>query len=84
MIRKQTRIFKIIILFVFGEILFALWFRSADFKERENELTEHLELITNIAQRIDSENRALQKKNAELNIEYISQDKDRDLLVKYS
>ena len=32
-------------------------------KDRENELHHHLELITNIAQRIDNENRALMKKN---------------------
>lgn len=37
--------------------------QAADLKDRENELHHHLELITNIAQRIDNENRALMKKN---------------------
>jgi hypothetical protein len=41
---------------------------QADFKEREKELNEHLETMTQIAQKIDFENRELQKKNAELNI----------------
>ncbi len=36
---------------------------GADQKEREAELQHHLELITNIAQRIDNENRTLLKKN---------------------
>jgi flagellar motor switch protein FliM len=45
---------------------------SYDFKERERELNEHLETMTQIAQRIDDENRALMKKNAELKIEYLS------------
>ena len=39
-------------------------------KDRENELNNHLQLITNIAQRIDNENQALMKKNAELKQEY--------------
>ena len=43
-----------------------------DFKEREKELNEHLDQMTTIAQRIDDENRALMKKNAELKIEYLS------------
>ena len=43
-----------------------------DFKEREKELNDHLETMTQIAQRIDDENRALMKKNAELKIEYLS------------
>lgn len=53
-----------------------------DFKEREKELNDHLETMTQIAQRIDDENRALMKKNAELKIEYLSQENDRDLLLK--
>ena len=36
---------------------------AQDIKEKENELRHHLELITNIAQRIDNENRSLIKKN---------------------
>jgi len=55
---------------------------SVDFKEREQELNHHLELMTEIAQRIDSENRALIKKNAELKIEFKSQENDREILVK--
>lgn len=38
--------------------------------------------MTQIAQRIDDENRALMKKNAELKIEYLSQENDRDMLMK--
>jgi hypothetical protein len=53
-----------------------------DFKEREKELNEHLETMTQIAQRIDDENRALMKKNAELNIEYLSQENDHGILLK--
>lgn len=41
-----------------------------------------MELITNIAQRIDNENRALMKKNQELKSEYKAQENDRELLVK--
>ncbi len=52
-----------------------------DFKQREKELNEHLDTMTQIAQRIDDENRALMKKNAELKIEYLSQENDRDLLL---
>jgi len=56
--------------------------QAADLKERENELRHHLELITNIAQRIDNENRALRTKNNELKREYKAQENDRELLVK--
>eukprot|EP00347_Sterkiella_histriomuscorum_P016962 403351189 len=56
--------------------------QAADLKDRENELHHHLELITNIAQRIDNENRALMKKNQELKGEYRTQENDRELLVK--
>lgn len=38
--------------------------------------------MTQIAQRIDDENRTLMKKNAELKIQYMSQENDRDLLLK--
>ncbi len=44
--------------------------QAADMKDRENVLHHHLELITNIAQRIDNENRTLMKKNLELKSEY--------------
>jgi len=53
-----------------------------DYREREKELNEHLETMTQIAQRIDDENRALMKKNGELKIEYLSQENDRDLLLR--
>lgn len=53
-----------------------------DFKERERELNEHLETMTQIAQRIDDENRALMKKNAELKIEYVSQENDSEVLMQ--
>lgn len=55
---------------------------GAELKDRENELQHHLELITNIAQRIDNENRTLLKKNQELRNEYKAQENDRELLVK--
>jgi len=42
-------------------------------KTREAELRHHLELITNIAQRIDGENRTLRKKNSELKTDYKAQ-----------
>ena len=44
--------------------------KAADIKGRENELNHHLELITNIAQRIENENRNLMDKNRELKAEY--------------
>jgi hypothetical protein len=55
---------------------------TADFKQREKELKENLETMTQIAQRIDNENISLIKKNSELNIEYKSQAQDKDLLIK--
>jgi hypothetical protein len=45
-------------------------------------LNEHLETMTQIAQKIDDENRNLMKKNSELKIQYLSQENDRDLLLK--
>jgi hypothetical protein len=54
---------------------------SADFKEREKELNDHLDTMTQIAQKIDLENRQLVRKNMELNIEVKSQENDRDLLI---
>ncbi len=55
---------------------------GADLKEREAELRSSLELITNIAQRINDENRTLRKKNEELKSQYKAQENDRELLVK--
>ena len=40
--------------------------KAAEEAERENELQHHLELITNIAQRTELENRALKDKNLKL------------------
>lgn len=40
--------------------------KAAEEAERENELQHHLELITNIAQRTEAENRELKKKNSVL------------------
>ena len=54
----------------------------ADFKQRQKELKENLETMTQIAQRIDNENINLIKKNAELSIEFKLQAKDKDLLIK--
>lgn len=56
--------------------------KAADMKDRENELNHHLELITNIAQRIDNENRALMSKNQDLRNKYKAQENDRELLLK--
>jgi hypothetical protein len=44
--------------------------QAQEMREKEIELRHHLELITNIAQRIDNENRALIKKNAQLRAEF--------------
>ena len=38
--------------------------------------------MTQIAQKIDNENRELIKRNAELKIEFKSQENDRELLLK--
>ena len=51
-------------------------------KEREADLRSSLELTTNIAQRINDENRTLRKKNEELKSQYKAQENDRELLVK--
>ncbi|CAI2367547.1 unnamed protein product [Moneuplotes crassus] len=53
-----------------------------ELKDRENQLNQHLEVITNIAQRIENENRTLMKKNSELRKEYQNQENDRELLLK--
>jgi hypothetical protein len=39
-----------------------------DYKEKEKELTEHLETMTQVAQKIDDDNRKLTKKHQELKI----------------
>lgn len=51
-------------------------------KEREAEIKHQLDLITNIAQRIDGENHTLRKKNEELKKEYKEQQLEREKLVK--
>jgi hypothetical protein len=51
-------------------------------KEREAEIKHHLDLITNIAQRIDGENHVLRTKNAELKTQYKEQQMEREKLVK--
>lgn len=56
--------------------------QGADLKEKENDMQHNLDLITQIAQRIDNENRLLIKKNAELRQEYKAQENDRELLVR--
>lgn len=55
---------------------------TANMKDRENKLQQHLVVISSIAQRIENENRALMKKNTELKKEYQSQENDRELLLK--
>ena len=43
-----------------------------DYKQKEKELTEHLETMTQVAQKIDDDNRVLMKKFQELKIQYSS------------
>lgn len=56
--------------------------KAAEEAERENELQHHLELITNIAQRTETENRELCKKNSNLKTKFEKQETDREYLVK--
>lgn len=51
-------------------------------KEQEAAIKHHLDLITNIAQRIDGENQNLRSKNAELKAKYKEQQHEREELVK--
>lgn len=53
-----------------------------DWDDVEKELTEKLETLTEIAQKIDQDNIKLMKKNNDLKIEYLSQENDRDLLIQ--
>jgi hypothetical protein len=53
-----------------------------DWEDVEKELTEKLETLTEIAQKIDADNIRLMKKNNELKIEFLSQENDRDLLIQ--
>lgn len=53
-----------------------------DYKQKEKELNEHLETMTQVAQKIDDDNRVLMKKNQELKIQFLSQENDRELLLK--
>ena len=43
-----------------------------DYKQKEKELNEHLETMTQVAQKIDDDNRVLMKKNQELKIQFLS------------
>lgn len=56
--------------------------KQYDYKQKEKELNEHLETMTQVAQKIDDDNRVLMKKNQELKIQYLSQENDRDLLIR--
>ena len=56
--------------------------KAADIKGRENELNHHLELITNIAQRIEKENRFLRTDNDKIQNDLKAQENDRQLLLK--
>jgi hypothetical protein len=42
--------------------------KQYDYKQKEKELNEHLETMTQVAQKIDDDNRVLMKKNQELKI----------------
>ena len=55
---------------------------ETDFVEAEKELKEHLEIMTNMAQKIDDDNKKLMTTNQDLLIQFKSQDADRDLLLK--
>lgn len=43
-----------------------------DFKAKEKELNEHLETMTQVAQKIDDDNKVLQLKNQDLKIQFLS------------
>jgi hypothetical protein len=45
-------------------------------------LNDHLDTMTQIAQKIDFENRELTKKNVDLTITVKSQQKDREILLQ--
>ena len=49
---------------------------------REQTLNEQLELMTHMAQELDREHRRLQEQEQHLKIEFSSQEKDADLLIK--
>ena len=53
-----------------------------NFKEKEKELNEHLETMTQVAQKIDDDNRILMKRHEELTIQFKSQEDDHNLLMK--
>lgn len=53
-----------------------------DYKQKERELTEHLETMTQVAQKIYDDNGVLMKKHGELKIQYLSQENDRELLMR--
>lgn len=53
-----------------------------DFQEQEKTLKERLETMSTMAQKIDEDNQNLIKKNQELRIEFLSQENDRELLLK--
>ena len=53
-----------------------------NFKQKEKELKQHLETMTQVAQKIDDDNRVLMKRNEELKIQFLSQEDDRDMLLK--
>ena len=52
--------------------------------EKENQLIAELEWIKDIAQKIDNENHTLMKKYMELKAQYSTQEKDREILLRYS
>lgn len=53
-----------------------------DFQEQEKTLKDRLETMSSMAQKIDEDNQNLTKKNQELRIEFLSQENDRELLLK--
>lgn len=51
-------------------------------QEKDKSNKETLEMMSMMAQKIDEDNQNLMKKNQDLKIEFLSQENDRDLLIR--
>lgn len=51
-------------------------------QEKDKSNKETLELMSVMAQKIDEDNQQLMRKNQDLNIQYLSQENDREILIK--
>ena len=58
--------------------------RQGNENQNEKEISNHktLQTMSQMAQKIDEDNQILMKKNQELKIQYLSQENDRELLLK--